>query len=89
MKVAHVRERAAPAGTPWRLAVARDADATRSLDLEEARQGLVAEDPRLAPNSPLFRQAITTLDDHLARGLRVELLGEIVDGYAAASEPAR
>jgi hypothetical protein len=33
MKIAHVRERSAPAGTPWRLAAARDADATRWLDL--------------------------------------------------------
>jgi fumarylacetoacetate (FAA) hydrolase len=55
------------------------------LDLEEARQGLVVEDPRRAHNSVLFRQPITTLDDHLARGLRVEALGEIVDGYAGAS----
>jgi fumarylacetoacetate (FAA) hydrolase len=86
MKIAHVRERHAPAGTPWRLAAARDQAAERWLDLEEARQGLVLEDPRRAHNFALFRQEITTLDDHLARGLRVEALGEIVDGYAAASE---
>jgi fumarylacetoacetate (FAA) hydrolase len=86
MKVAHVRERTAPAGTPWRLAVARDAGATRWLDLEEARQGLVVEDPRRPHNSPLFRQPVTTLDDHLARGLRVEALAEIVEGYARADE---
>jgi fumarylacetoacetate (FAA) hydrolase len=86
MKIAHVRERTAPAGTPWRLAVARDADATRWLDLEEARQGLVVEDPRRPHNSPLFRQAVTTLDDHLARGLRVEALAEIVEGYAPAAQ---
>jgi fumarylacetoacetate (FAA) hydrolase len=85
MKVAHVRERNAPAGSPWRLAAALDAAAGRWLDLEEARQGLVVEDPRRAHNSPLFRQAMTTLDDHLARGLRIEALAEIVEGYAAAS----
>ena len=84
MKLAHVRERHAPAGTPWRLAAALDPDGLRWLDLEEARQGLVVEDPRRAHNSVLFRQAITTLDDHLARGLRVAALGEVVDGYAAA-----
>ena len=86
MRIAHVRERHAAAGTPWRLAAARDADATRWLDLEEARQGLVVEDPRRAHNSPLFRQPVTTLDEHLARGLRVEALAEIVEGYAAAAE---
>ncbi len=84
MKVAHVRERTAPAGAPWRLAVARDPEATLWLDLEEARQGLVVEDPRRPHNSPLFRQPVTTLDDHLARGLRVEALAEIAEGYGAA-----
>lgn len=86
MKIAHIRERHAPAGTPWRLAAARDAGAGSWLDLEEARQGLVVEDPRRAHNSVLFRQPITTLDDHLARGLRVEALAEVVEGYAAASD---
>jgi len=86
MKIAHVRERNASAGSPWRLAAARDAAATRWLDLEEARQGLVVEDPQRAHNSALFRQPVTTLDDHLARGLRVEALAEIVEGYARASE---
>ena len=86
MKIAHVRERNAPAGTPWRLAVARDAGAGRWLDLEEARQGLVVEDPHRAHNSALFRQPVTTLDDHLARGMRVEALAEIVEGYAAADD---
>jgi len=84
MKVAHVRERNAPAGSPWRLAAALDAGAERWLDLEEARQGLVVEDPRRPHNSLLFRRRLTTLDDLLARGLRVETLGEIVEGYARA-----
>jgi fumarylacetoacetate (FAA) hydrolase len=86
MKIAHVRARHAPAGSPWRLAAARDGKAEGWLDLEEARQGLVVEDPRRAHNSALIRQPVTTLDDHLARGLRVETLAEIVDGYAAATE---
>ena len=86
MKIAHVRERTAPAGTPWRLAAAWNADATRWLDLEEARQGLVVEDPRRAHNAALFRQPITTLDDHLARGLRVAALAEVTDGYASAAD---
>jgi fumarylacetoacetate (FAA) hydrolase len=88
MKIAHIRERTAPAGASWRLAVARQADddPQRWLDLEEARQGLVVEDPRRAHNSPLFRQPVTTLDDLLSRGLRIEALAEIVEGYAEATE---
>ena len=86
MKIAHVRERHAPAGTPWRLAAARDEDAGRWLDLDEARQGLVVEDPRRAHNAALFREPITTLDAHLARGLRVEALADVMEGYAAADD---
>lgn len=86
MKIAHVRERNAAAGTPWRLAAARDADGLRWLLLDEARQGLVAADPRVAHNSAVLRQPITTLDDHLARGLRVEALAEVVDGYAKGTD---
>jgi fumarylacetoacetate (FAA) hydrolase len=88
VKIAHVRERNAPAGTPWRLATARGEapEPTAWLDLEEARQGMVVEDPRRAHNAVMFRQPITTLDEHLARGLRVEALAEIVDGYAPVSD---
>ena len=46
----------------------------------------MVEDPRRAHNAVLFRQPITTLDEHLARGLRVEALADVVDGYAAADE---
>lgn len=89
MKIAHVRETDAPAGTPWRLAAAADAgDAPqRWLDLEAARRTMVAADERLAHNSWLFRQPITTLDDHLARGLRVEALAEIVESPTASDAP--
>ncbi|HET8776698.1 MAG TPA: fumarylacetoacetate hydrolase family protein [Candidatus Limnocylindria bacterium] len=86
MKIAHVRETNSPAGTPWRLAAALDAHGARWLDLEEARQGLLVEDPRRAHNNVLFRQPITTLDDHLARGLRIEALAEVRDGYAGAGD---
>jgi fumarylacetoacetate (FAA) hydrolase len=82
MRIAHVRELHGPVGTPWRLAVALDAAAW--LDLEVARRRLVASDPRHAHNSPLFRQPISTLDDLLARGLRIDALGELVDGFSAA-----
>ena len=82
MRVAHVRERHGPAGAPWRLVAAAD-PTSRWLDLEVVRRRLVARDARRAHNAVLFRQPITTLDDHLARGLRVETLGELVDGHAA------
>ena len=85
MKVAHVREVNAPAGTPWRLAVALEAGESpgRWLDLEPARQDQVRADPRLAHNSTLFRQPLTTLDALLARGLRVASLAEIIEGASA------
>src|SRR4051812_4151964 len=49
------------------------------LDLEVARRRAAGKDERLAHNSVLFRQPVTTLDDHLARGLRVETLGDILE----------
>jgi fumarylacetoacetate (FAA) hydrolase len=83
MKIAHVRERFAAAGAPWRLAAALDpGDApARWLDLEVARRRAVRTQPALAHDATLFRQPISTLDDHLARGLRVEALTDIVDGF--------
>ncbi len=83
MKVAHVRERNAPAGTPWRLGAALDAEGRRWLDLEEARQSLAAADPARAHNSSLFRQPVTTLDAHLAAGFRVEALADLLDADTA------
>jgi fumarylacetoacetate (FAA) hydrolase len=85
MKIAHVREAGAPAGTPWRLAGALDAgDAPqRWLDLEPIRRSQVQGDPRLAHNSALHRQPLTTLDALLARGLRVAALGELVEAGGA------
>jgi fumarylacetoacetate (FAA) hydrolase len=78
MRIAHVRERHAPAGAPWRLAAAL---ADGWLDLEVARRRVVAADPNRRHDSILFRQPLTTLDDHLARGLRVESLGELVESF--------
>jgi fumarylacetoacetate (FAA) hydrolase len=86
MKIAHIRERNAPAGSGWRLAAARDPAGKRWLGLEDARQGMVVENPARAHNSALFRQPLTTLDDLLARGIRVAALAEIVEGYAAATD---
>jgi 2-keto-4-pentenoate hydratase/2-oxohepta-3-ene-1,7-dioic acid hydratase in catechol pathway len=78
MKIAHIRERSAPAGAPWRLAAAIDADGTRWMDLEGARRALVAREPARAHNSSLFRQPVTTLDAHLAGGLRVDALADLL-----------
>lgn len=84
MRIGHVRERNGPAGAPWRLAAA-PRDGVAWLDLEPARRHLVAADPRRAHNSTLFRQPITTLDEVFARGLRIEALGEILEGFAAGA----
>lgn len=56
------------------------------LDMDVARRRAIAADPRLAHNSSLYRQPISTLDDHLARGLRVAALRELVKGFAARSD---
>jgi fumarylacetoacetate (FAA) hydrolase len=90
MRIAHVRERTGPAGAPFRLAAAIGAAdvPVAWLDLESARRRAVAANPTLAHNSVLHRRPITTLDDHLAAGLRVEALRELVEGAAADGEPA-
>ncbi len=81
-----MRVRHAPAGTGWQLAAARDPEGARWLLLEEARLGLLVADPGRAHNSALLRQPITTLDDHLGRGLRVETLAELVEGYGGPTD---
>jgi fumarylacetoacetate (FAA) hydrolase len=86
VRVAHVRERHAPAGGGFRLAVALDPDGHRWLDLEPARRRALRRDERLGHNSTLFRQPVTTLDDHLARGLRVAALAEILDRFESTGE---
>ncbi len=88
MRIAHVRERHAPAGTPWRLAAALGGgDAPgRWLDLEVARRRATAARPELAHDAVLFRQPLTTLDDLLARRLRVESLRDLVEGFAARDD---
>jgi fumarylacetoacetate (FAA) hydrolase len=85
MRIAHVRERHAPAGAPWRLAAALDGEGSEWMDLDVARRTLVAADPRIAHNSPLFRQPITTLDAHLAAGMRIAALADLLE--ADAEEP--
>jgi fumarylacetoacetate (FAA) hydrolase len=87
VRVGHVRERHGPAGAPWRIAAA-PLGAETWLDLEVARRRLVDRDPRRAHNSMLFRQPLTTLDDVLARGIRIEALGEILDDFEASVGPA-
>jgi fumarylacetoacetate (FAA) hydrolase len=83
MRVGHVRERHGAAGEPWRLAAAADSGGPW-LDLEVVRRRLLAADPRLAHNALLFRQPITTLDEHLGRGLRVEALRELLEDFTAS-----
>jgi 2-keto-4-pentenoate hydratase/2-oxohepta-3-ene-1,7-dioic acid hydratase in catechol pathway len=82
VRVGHVRDRNGPAGAPWRVAASAGASQPW-IDLEVARRRLAAADPRRAHNAILFRQPLTTLDDVLQRGLRIEALGEIVDGATA------
>ena len=84
MRLAHVRERHAPAGTPWRLVAALDEG--RWLDLEHARRRAIASRPTLEHDSALHRRPISTLDESLARGLRVAAFGELLDGFAARDE---
>jgi fumarylacetoacetate (FAA) hydrolase len=92
VRLAHVRERHAPAGAPWRLAAALgpvEAAAPQPatwLDLEVARRRAVNARPTRAHDAALFRQPVTTLDDHLARGLRVDVLAELVDGFVPRDE---
>ena len=83
-----MREQFAAAGSPWRLAagLGNGASPVRWLDLEVARRRLLAQDLRRAHNSALFRAPITTLDDHLARGLRVEALRDVLDPYEPAGD---
>ena len=45
----------------------------------------MAREPARAHNSALFRQPITTLDAHLANGLRIDALGDLLE--AEAGEP--
>ena len=76
-------------GAPWRLAAALDAgDAPkRWLDLEVARRRALASHAELAHNEPVFRRPISTLDDHLAAGLRVEALRAVLERFESRGEP--
>jgi fumarylacetoacetate (FAA) hydrolase len=84
VKIAHVRERHAPAGAPWRLAA--QLAQGRWLDLEAARKRLLARDARLAHNEALFRSPVSTLDALLAAGRRVEALRALLDPYLERPE---
>jgi fumarylacetoacetate (FAA) hydrolase len=88
MRIAHIRERHAPAGAAHRLAAALDATGRRWLDLEIARRRAARQDERLTHNSVLFRQPITTLDDLLARGLRIDALAEVLERHGPVAPDA-
>ncbi len=81
MHLAHIRARHAPAGTPWRLVAALDDPPSHWIDLEVARRRAINARPTLEHDHVLFRRPVTTLDEHLARGLRVAALGDLVDGF--------
>jgi fumarylacetoacetate (FAA) hydrolase len=82
MRLAHVREQNGPAGAPWRLVAALDGDPPRRwLDLEIARRRAVAARAELAHDAVLYRGPVTTLDDHLARPLRVAALADLIDRF--------
>ena len=87
MRIAHVRERAAPAGASWRLAAALEPANLHWVDLEVARRRANAANANLAHDSLLHRQPLTTLDDLVARGLRVEALRELVEGFTPRGGP--
>ena len=89
MRLAHVRDRHGPAGAPWRLVAGHDdgvAAGTRWLELEIARRRAVAADSRRAHNSVLHRQPVTTIDDLLRTGLRIETLRDLVEGFRPRDE---
>jgi fumarylacetoacetate (FAA) hydrolase len=94
MILAHVRPLNAPAGASWRIAarigpaaqVGSGANPGSWLDLETARRRLVGTDPNRAHNSSLYRAPLTTLDAHLATGLRVAALAELVEEFVPRDE---
>ena len=88
MRIAHVRERTGATGAPYRIAAALGAAdvPVAWIDLEVARRRAVAADRNLAHDRVLHRQPVTTLDDHLARGLRIEALRELVEGFEPRGE---
>ncbi len=79
MRLAHVRDKY-DQDSPWRLAAAIDGDGVYWVDLEIARQRAVEARPVLR-DRVLTKVPVTTLDDLLARGLRVAALAELVDGF--------
>ena len=64
-----------------------DRDDSRWMDLEVARRRAVAANGNLAHDSALHRQPIMTLDDLLARGLRVAALTDLVEGFVPRGAP--
>ena len=87
MRLAHVRERHAPAGAPWRLAAALDTESATWLDLEVARRRAVAANRTLEPRLPRCSGARSRRSTTIsAAGLRVAALGDLVDGFAARDE---
>jgi fumarylacetoacetate (FAA) hydrolase len=86
MRLAHVRERDAPSGTAWRLVAATDDPPLHWLDLERVRRRAIRAQPTLEHDRAVFRRPITTIDDHLAHGLRIDVLAEVVAAFVPAGD---
>jgi fumarylacetoacetate (FAA) hydrolase len=84
VRIAHVREVRAPAGSAFRLGAALPDG--RVLDLDVARRRIGRKEPRLAHNDPLFRVPLTTLDALLVSGARVEALRALVEPFLERPE---
>jgi hypothetical protein len=85
MRLAHVRERHAPVGSPWRLVAALDYPPRRWLDLAAARRRAVRARPALEHDRPLYRRPVATLDVHLSAGRRVAELADLLEGFTEGS----
>ena len=82
MRLAHVRERQRRRRSRWRLAAALDPGATTG-STSRSPVGGPLRPTRASPTTPSSTASrVTTLDDHLARGLRVEALADLVEGFA-------
>src|SRR3954447_261347 len=82
MRLAHVRERHAPAGAPWRLAAALESpEPVHWLDLEVARRRAIRARPALEHDPVPYRPPLSALDAHMPAGLGVDAPGDVVDGF--------
>ena len=86
VRLAHVRERYAPAGTSWRLAAALDARRLHGSTWRWRAAGSAARTPGSPTTSRCSGAPVTTLDDHLAAGGRVAHLAALVEPWPNRSD---